>query len=138
MIRHRAPIDPCLGDRIRRAREQKKLRQSDVGHAVGVTGSAVSMWESGRNEPGYTELIRLAKVLDRPIGYFFGSDAVGDEPAITHDYRRLPRLAQEMAEEYIQMLHRRAGHLGKFPGLESGPLAAENGAVRSTRTLVAG
>lgn len=36
-----------MGDRIRTLRESRKLSQEDLGKIIGITGAAVSQWESG-------------------------------------------------------------------------------------------
>ncbi len=36
-----------MGDRIRTLRESRKLSQEDLGKIVGISGAAVSQWESG-------------------------------------------------------------------------------------------
>jgi transcriptional regulator with XRE-family HTH domain len=36
-----------MGDRIRTLRESRKLSQEDMGKIVGISGAAVSQWESG-------------------------------------------------------------------------------------------
>lgn len=51
------------GRNLRRARQQKNLRQLDLAKAVGVSQAAISMWESGRFDPGHLYRGRLLKVL---------------------------------------------------------------------------
>jgi transcriptional regulator with XRE-family HTH domain len=43
-------------------RKDLELSQQDIADALGVTRSAVSAWELGRNEPSLPDLIKL-KVL---------------------------------------------------------------------------
>jgi Zn-dependent peptidase ImmA (M78 family)/DNA-binding XRE family transcriptional regulator len=46
-------------------------------------------WESGEDRPSMPQLRMLAKAYKRPISYFYLPSPV-DEPAIPHDFRRLP------------------------------------------------
>lgn len=124
-----------LGDRIRRAREARGLRQADLGVRLGVSGSAVSMWESGRNEPAATMLERLAEALQRPISYFYGVD-IYESAAFLEDYERLPHHSRSLVVDFIQLLLQREPPLGKAEGEELVPLAtSQNSQVYSGRVL---
>ncbi len=44
------------------AREKAGMTQSEVAKALGVNQSAVSFWESGRNQPRGKQMVKLAKL----------------------------------------------------------------------------
>src|SRR3546814_719114 len=52
-----------LADQIRARREQLGLSKAALGRAVGVTGQAVSMWESGARSIPLDTLERIAGAL---------------------------------------------------------------------------
>ena len=52
-----------LGCAIRARRMELGMRQLDLACAVGVTNSAVSLWERGETSPNYKMLLKVAKVL---------------------------------------------------------------------------
>ena len=52
-----------LGCAIRVRRLDLSMRQLDLARAVGVTNSAVSLWEKGETSPNYKMLLKVAKVL---------------------------------------------------------------------------
>ena len=52
-----------IGKRIRAARIANGFSQEDLGDALSVTRSAVSLWEKGRSEPEEQNLESLAEVL---------------------------------------------------------------------------
>jgi len=66
---------PALAERIKKAREEAKLSQLQVGVALGVSDKTISGYESGRISPPIDKLQKLAELLKKPIGYFVGSDA---------------------------------------------------------------
>ena len=39
-----------MGDRIRTLRESRKLTQEDMGKIVGISGAAISLWESDQTK----------------------------------------------------------------------------------------
>ena len=52
-----------LGCAIRVRRLELSMRQLDLARAVGVSKSAVSLWEKGETSPNYKTLLKVAKVL---------------------------------------------------------------------------
>lgn len=58
-----------LGQRIRQARVASGFSQEDLGDALGVTRSSVSLWEKGRSFPDEAKLEVLAQVLKVPQAY---------------------------------------------------------------------
>ena len=53
----------ALGLRIKKARQDAGLTQKELGEAIGASRGAVSMWESGSNEPNFQTLQAIARVL---------------------------------------------------------------------------
>lgn len=55
----------AFGSNVRRLRKERKMRQREVAAAVGVTVSAVSRWENGKDETArMSHLLALAKLFD--------------------------------------------------------------------------
>jgi transcriptional regulator with XRE-family HTH domain len=63
-----------LCEAIKQAREQSKLSQLQVAVALGVSDKTISGYESGRISPPISKLQKLADLLQKPIGFFVGSD----------------------------------------------------------------
>jgi transcriptional regulator with XRE-family HTH domain len=57
-----------LGRLIRSRRKERGWNQTQLGRAVGIDQSTVSTWELGQSTPSGDALIRLAEVLDIPVG----------------------------------------------------------------------
>lgn len=51
------------GNNIRRIRIERGLSQEELAQAVGVTGSAISRWESGQRQPNIEKLKKLSAAL---------------------------------------------------------------------------
>src|SRR5262249_42607797 len=49
---------------FRQARIEKELSQAQIARMFGVSKSAVNQWESGKNRPDQSRLIRLSDVLN--------------------------------------------------------------------------
>ena len=56
-----------LGERMRILRAGRGLTQQAVAEALGVSRSAVAMWEKDEREPNLETLAQLAKLLDVPL-----------------------------------------------------------------------
>lgn len=49
-----------MGERIRRARTQRKFTQLQVAHALKIDKGQISRWECGKNAPSVMQLLHLA------------------------------------------------------------------------------
>lgn len=65
-----------LGYRIKQARSRIGMTTEQVASIIGVTRSAVSLWETNRTKPSHDNLKALAKALNVPAGYL-----LEEEPA---------------------------------------------------------
>lgn len=80
--RRRSSGDRALGDRIRKYRTRLNLSQEVAAHRVGRSEGWLLQVENGRADPGYTDLVRLAPVLEVHIGQLI--------PALPSGSRGLP------------------------------------------------
>jgi transcriptional regulator with XRE-family HTH domain len=82
-----------LGARLRELREQAGLTQQQVADAVGCTWEAVSRWERGTREPGWSQVLALAGALGVDCNAFAQEPA---QPAAEKPKRgRPPKAASE-------------------------------------------
>ncbi len=70
------PIDKYVGTRIRARRMGLRMSQTRLGEAIGVTFQQVQKYENGTNRVGSSNLFKIARILDVPVGYFF--DGISD------------------------------------------------------------
>ncbi len=62
--------------RLRQLRQKNKLTQSELADILGLKPTAISNYESQRNEPSFDKLISLSKYFDVSCDYLLGvSDA---------------------------------------------------------------
>ena len=88
-IRKQAP-PVAVGIRIRALRLAANLTQDEFAAKLGVTGSAVAQWETGRTGQLRDNLERIAKALNTSLGYLASGEASslqGDELAVVRLYR---------------------------------------------------
>jgi transcriptional regulator with XRE-family HTH domain len=48
------PVDSLVGERIRLLRKRRKMSQSDLGQAIGVTFQQIQKYENGKNRASET------------------------------------------------------------------------------------
>lgn len=61
------------------AREKVGMTQNEVAKALGVNQSAVSFWESGRNQPRGKQMVKLAKLYGVTVDELLREDAQNAE-----------------------------------------------------------
>lgn len=62
-----------FGAKLRHIRKERKLSQSDVATALGVSQGAISYWEKGEKLPDLNTFWLLCQFLDVEPGYLLGS-----------------------------------------------------------------
>lgn len=80
-----------LGKRIKQARTEMSLTQSDLAYRMGISTQSISAFESGRILPSQTYVAKIAQFTHKPL-YFF----TGQKVAEVMD--RLARMTQELTE----------------------------------------
>lgn len=80
-------------DRLKKLRQEKELTQDDFAKELNMSRSAIASYESGRNEPPYEVLRRIADFFNVTTDYLLGkthsrnvtdeiTDAVKDDPEL--------------------------------------------------------
>ncbi|MHC1716749.1 MAG: helix-turn-helix domain-containing protein [Candidatus Dojkabacteria bacterium] len=59
-----------FAERLKIAREEKGYSQKDLGLRVGLSDKSISIYEKGTVYPPVTNLLKISKELNKPIGYF--------------------------------------------------------------------
>jgi len=100
-----------FAERLKQLRLQHGLTQKELAKVMGVSSSAVGMWEIGRNEPDYKTLKRLADFFKVSIDYLLGKT---DDP--TPPQKRLEDYPWYVELRPIPVYNgASAGDIGTFP-----------------------
>jgi transcriptional regulator with XRE-family HTH domain len=94
------PIDVHVGGRLKQARMMTGMSQEELGLGIGVSFQAVQKYEHGENRLSASRLFRAAKLLGRPVSFFFdelattapnadGATLSRDEIDLLRDFRRI-------------------------------------------------
>ena len=101
-----------LGKRLRALRKARGLTQQELGELLGITASAVGMYEQGRRAPDHHTLAELCRLFQVPADYFLLEESPPEKG---------PTELAQMLEEFRQKLMRQEGLM--FNGV---PLTAED------------
>ena len=61
-----------IGDRIKELRTELKITQGELSNKLSMSRQAISHWETGINEPGIGDLIKLVSVFNVSSDYLLG------------------------------------------------------------------
>ena len=64
-------VDALVGARVRMLRERRKMSQTALGEAIGVSFQQVQKYERGANRISASKLYEIARTLRVPMGWFF-------------------------------------------------------------------
>jgi transcriptional regulator with XRE-family HTH domain len=71
MQKHADEIDRVVGQNIRIFRRAKRMSQTGLGVAVGVTFQQIQKYENGTNRVGSSRLAKIASALQVPVARLF-------------------------------------------------------------------
>ena len=94
-------MEVLFAKRLRELRKEKGLSQVELGEHLGYGYTAISSYETGRNEPCYIDLIRICEILDVSADYILGISEIRKPYAVLEksDLIRLHNRAMELARE---------------------------------------
>jgi transcriptional regulator with XRE-family HTH domain len=98
-----------FGERLRKAREDKGLSQSELADKAGFQPSAIAHFESGRRSPSFDNLRRIADALALTIDFLLGRET---EPRsagpvaeqLFRDFARMTAKDQETVADIAKLL----------------------------------
>lgn len=65
-----------IGERLKKVRIEKGLSQEELGEELGVSKSAVSLYENNKRTPKLETIMDLIFIFGQNADYFLGSDVV--------------------------------------------------------------
>lgn len=108
-----------FSERLKSLRKEHNLTQDDLGKVLNYGRTAISGYESGRNEPSYDVLETLSNYFDVSIDYLLGKTDIrnnkGTSPVSSPtldkviknpDIRRISRAGENMTPEQAETLRK--------------------------------
>ena len=98
-------------DRLRTAREHRRLMQGELAERTGLQPSAISHFETGARKPSYDNLRLLADALDVSTDYLLGRVDTFNELSVDKLHRHISALNESdrhFANDLIALLASKA------------------------------
>lgn len=92
-------------DMLKYLRSREKMSQSELADKLGISKSAIGMYELGKREPDFETLESIADLFNVDMNFLLGKP--GSElpmPVIMAYYNQLNDLGQETATEQVRLL----------------------------------
>ena len=112
MARKNHVVDRHLGARVRFARIEKRISQGALGEQLGISFQQVQKYELGKDRISASQLMNIARILEKDIAFFFeditpeGETASGGiELADIVDRRKRSRASATYDVKIIRILH---------------------------------
>ena len=61
-----------IGENIKKIRVDAGLTQKELGERLGITSQSIAQWETGRREPKYQSMVKIADALNVPVSSLYG------------------------------------------------------------------
>lgn len=65
------PVDVAVGERIRQLRKERRITQTDLAEAIGLTFQQIQKYEKARNRISASKLAAIAGILDVDVADLF-------------------------------------------------------------------
>jgi transcriptional regulator with XRE-family HTH domain len=105
-----------IGQRIRKVRLEHGIKQKDLARKIGISQGALTNFELGRRKISLEWLLKIARALEVPVGYFVGAvEPPTDDDTLGPKEHRLLRAFRRMSRDprlQMEILHviERMGH----------------------------
>ena len=90
-----------IGERLRKLRKAKGLRQEELSEIIGVQKSTVSLYEKDKNNPSDKVKIEIARYFNVSLDYLLG---VIDEPVPCYNPKSFIKLPDDISEKKKSLL----------------------------------
>ena len=87
--------------RIRELRKKSGLTLKKLGKKIGVAESTVSQYETGKRQPDYETLTKIAEIFHVSVDYLLENDEIPSQNSKSPDMEIMPR--DELERQIIQM-----------------------------------
>ena len=92
----------CIASKIKELRKKAGITQSQLAARLGVSPSAVGMYEQGRREPDSETILKLCGIFNTTTDFLFGKS---DEPP----KKSISMEVSDVIDEFTQMLASQQG-----------------------------
>jgi transcriptional regulator with XRE-family HTH domain len=105
------PMSDTFPDRLKAARELRKVSQSELAARAGLPPTSISHFEAGSRKPSFENLRRLAVALEVTTDFLLGLSAepemsASSDPLFRHG-QNLSAQDRELADEFLKLLTNR-------------------------------
>jgi transcriptional regulator with XRE-family HTH domain len=107
----RPTMDDTFSDRLKAARDLRKVSQGDLAARAGLPPTSISHFEAGSRKPSFENLRRLAIALEVTTDFLLGLSAepemsISANPLFRHG-QNLSSQDRDLADEFLKILANR-------------------------------
>jgi len=88
-----------LGNRIKEARTDRDMSQTELGLKLGSSQSSIGYWESGKRGIPLDKIPTLCKILRVTPGYLFGAEPIDAPQRISREMKQMREHIKYLQEE---------------------------------------
>lgn len=93
-----------IGSKIKEARKECGMSQSQLAKQMGVTPQMVSKWETGKSIPKYETISKLAECFHTDVAHIIGFNDVFPDAEIIQHYNALNPTGKAEAVKRVEEL----------------------------------
>lgn len=95
-----------FNDVLKKIRNENNLTQSDLAKKLGYTRTTISAWETGRNEPSYSDLVKISDIFEISLDFLLGITDVKEKSLDTVKFAFANVGTEGLQDEDIEDINR--------------------------------
>lgn len=103
-----------FGHRLRKLRNEKKLKQEDLAKIINISKSSVGMYERNEREPSFEVIKRISDYFNVSIDYLINGENSNDDSLFFFDMNGLTEQEIEDIKEHIEYVKWKAQQKEKW------------------------
>ena len=103
-INHKQEVFLTFSDQLSFARKQKKMKQADLGKAVGTSGDIIGKYERGENTPSIEVASKMTDALEVSLDFLLGKTFIQMNKANIKRLEDIEALPEEYSTHSITLL----------------------------------
>lgn len=96
-------IKDNIGKILVELRKELDINQKDLANKLGVKQGTISNWERNERTPDHKNLIKLSKILNKPLSFFIEGDVENDSTNTNSDINKIETIDDALKDELISV-----------------------------------
>lgn len=106
-----------LGQRIKELRKKRKMTQYDLAQLLGISSSAIGMYEQDRRDPNYELILKISEIFEVTVDYLLSNDDTEVCAELVYKTKSKKNDLSDMVKQFKEQIMQQQGLMFKGEAL---------------------